>query len=350
MAPDDFKPQGAHLVGSVPLGSAEEVFRTASSTLGRHLRRIPDGETGERSNWIGWQYGVLSRHPLLEAVPPETDAYAPLPRVRLKAGVRGGAAGGSGIAFGPLGYADAAKSSYAVFSRLKKERAIPPHARFQVSLPTPLAPVSTFVAPESQAALEGPYETRLLDELDEIAGSIPRDELSVQWDVAVEVAHWEGVWPAHFGNLKQGIIDRLVRAGNRVDPRVELGFHLCYGDYEHRHFKQPADLSALVEIANLVLGGLKRRLNWLHVPVPRDRVDDAYFSPLRGLNLPAESELYLGLVHFSDGAAGAGKRIAVAKRFARAFGVATECGMGRRPPETIPDLLGLHARLSRPIE
>jgi hypothetical protein len=32
----------AHLVGSVPLASAEEVFRTAAAVLGRHLRRIGD--------------------------------------------------------------------------------------------------------------------------------------------------------------------------------------------------------------------------------------------------------------------------------------------------------------------
>jgi hypothetical protein len=47
------KPRGVHLVGSVPLGDAEDVFRAATSILGGRLRRIPDGETGERSNWIG---------------------------------------------------------------------------------------------------------------------------------------------------------------------------------------------------------------------------------------------------------------------------------------------------------
>ena len=48
-------PKGVHLVGSIPLNSAEEVFRTTSTILGERLRRIPDGETGIRSGWIGWQ-------------------------------------------------------------------------------------------------------------------------------------------------------------------------------------------------------------------------------------------------------------------------------------------------------
>ena len=49
------QPRGAHLVGSVPLENPEQVFRTASEALGGYLRRIPDGETGERAQWVGGQ-------------------------------------------------------------------------------------------------------------------------------------------------------------------------------------------------------------------------------------------------------------------------------------------------------
>ena len=43
-----------HLVGSVPLRNAREVFMTVSGLLGPRLERIRDGETGERSDWITW--------------------------------------------------------------------------------------------------------------------------------------------------------------------------------------------------------------------------------------------------------------------------------------------------------
>ena len=33
----------------------------------------------------------------------------------------------------------------------------------------------------------------------------------------------------------------------------------------------------------------------------------------------------------------------------RPFGIATECGLGRRQPHTIPALLKLHAELATPI-
>jgi hypothetical protein len=42
----------AHLVGSIPAGSAEEAMRLAVKRLGPELDYLPDGETGIRRNWI----------------------------------------------------------------------------------------------------------------------------------------------------------------------------------------------------------------------------------------------------------------------------------------------------------
>ena len=56
----------AHLVGSVPLESAEEVFRKVLGALGPQLSRVPDGETGERRRWIYWQRTMLEGHPAME--------------------------------------------------------------------------------------------------------------------------------------------------------------------------------------------------------------------------------------------------------------------------------------------
>ena len=78
------------------------------------------------------------------------------------------------------------------------------------------------------------------------------------------------------------------------------------------------------------------------MPVPRDRDDVAYFTPLKGLKLGHGTELYLGLVHRTDGIDGARRRLAAAKQVVTDFGVATECGFGRRPPETVPGLIDLH--------
>src|ERR1700685_2584048 len=88
--------------------------------------------------------------------------------------------------------------------------------------------------------------------------------------------------------------------------------------------------------------GLRRPLNWVHMPVPRDRDDDAYFAPLRALRLPESTQLFLGLVHATDGIDGVRRRTAAARRSPPPFGIATECGFGRRPPQTVAALLELH--------
>ena len=52
-----------HLVGSVPMANAREVFTVVGKALGSRLKRIPDGETGERLDWITWLEPVFSEHP-----------------------------------------------------------------------------------------------------------------------------------------------------------------------------------------------------------------------------------------------------------------------------------------------
>jgi hypothetical protein len=82
------------------------------------------------------------------------------------------------------------------------------------------------------------------------------------------------------------------------------------------------------------------------MPVPRDRDDDAYFAPLAGLDLRPGTEVYLGLVHQTDGVDGARRRLSAATKALPQFGIATECGFGRRPPDTVADLLALHRTVS----
>ncbi|MEU1548082.1 hypothetical protein [Nocardia sp. NPDC005745] len=336
--------RGVHLCGSVPLTDARTVFSEAARRMGPHLKRIPDGETGIRDNWVVWQLPKMQAHPDLETVPPPSPEYGPSERVQPKPGVDA-----ASIDFGPLGYAEAALESWQVFRQLREDGTIPAGIRFQVSLPTPIAVIGAFVA-GPQAELERRYEARLLDELAAIVAAIPAEDLAVQWDAAVEFAIFEGIFPSWFGSDYPTQLDevgqRLVRLGAAVPEAVALGYHLCYGDFGHRHFAEPTDTSRLAAVAARILAGLDRPVNWLHLPVPRSRTDADYFKPLADLVLAPETDLYLGLVHATDGRAGALERIEAARSAVTAFGIATECGMGRRPADQIPALFDLHAELA----
>jgi hypothetical protein len=82
------------------------------------------------------------------------------------------------------------------------------------------------------------------------------------------------------------------------------------------------------------------------MPVPRDRDDDAYFEPLSRLAMQPHARVSLGLIHMTDGQTGTERRLATAERHLSNFLIATECGFGRRRPESIPPLLRLHAILA----
>ena len=75
-----------------------------------------------------------------------------------------------------------------------------------------------------------------------------------------------------------------------------MGLHLCYGDLGHRHLVEPPNLKVVVEMAQGAAAAVDRTIDYYHMPVPRDRSDDAYFEPLRDFD-PGDAKLYLGLIH-----------------------------------------------------
>jgi hypothetical protein len=333
------------LVGSVPLSSAEEVFEAISSELGKFVKRIPDGETGSRSLWIVCQSETMKGAQGLE-VGGERQLQGGIrnPRYKIKEGQKP-----EDVKFGRLGYADNALESYKIFKRLQALGKIPSGVRFQVCLPTPLAVVYAFFIASEVRRIWPLYERRLLEELDEITRTISHNDLAIQLDIATEMHTLLEVPELQKEYPINELVDAFARLGNRVPPDVELGIHLCYGDPGHKHIREPTDMGRMIDVYHRLAIAIPRTITWLHMPVPRDRVDDTYFSPLRNLKLKSGTELYLGLIHLTDGIEGAKRRATAAKRFVSDFGVATECGFGRRPPETILDLIQLHRMVAQQV-
>ena len=97
------------------------------------------------------------------------------------------------------------------------------------------------------------------------------------------------------GTEEAEIIDRLVRLANAVPEGVELGYHLCYGDFNHKHIVEPEDMELMVRISNKLSRQIGRPMDWIHMPVPRERFDDAFFAALKNLHLRPETRLISAL-------------------------------------------------------
>ena len=226
-----------------------------------------------------------------------------------------------------------------------------PDVRFQVCLPTPMAVIYAYCSERDVLAVYDAYEKDMIREVAAICAAIPHHDLCIQWDVCHEMLIWDGqpldMFPK-VGTSHADILARMQRICAGVSEDVELGIHLCYADFRARHFLEPRDAGKMVELANALAQAIGHPLAFVHMPVPVARTDDAFFAPLQGLELAPGTELYLGVVHAADGAEGTRKRIAVAGRYVKAFGIATECGIARaRTPDLVKSLIEVHAATSR---
>jgi hypothetical protein len=347
-------PTTVHFNGGVNLADAESVMREIATRVPHGVRRIPDGETGDRQQWIFFQLSRFWQTPGLEQAGVE-DAPAPgyeqMPRVRLAEGVDP-----DDIGWPDLGYADAYLESFETFRQLQREGVVPRDVRFQVEYPTPLASINGWVVREDQDRLEPSYERALFADLDRLLAAVPHAEIAVQWDVAVEFAILEGGFEGTAGQTFDTIVERLARCVDRVPADVPVGLHLCYGDYQHRHFKEPGSLELQVNVANQVDSTAGRQLDWLAFTVPQYQRDASFFAPLGDLDVNQGTELYFALVPYHPAEQEPGTTSEQVRLVdahlpnpggdgSMEWGICTECGMARADRDDIPELLDLHAEI-----
>lgn len=333
-----------HLTGSIPLESADDVFALVGAELGDLCIRIPDGETGSRKNWIGWQYSVFARQEALVQKKERDRAYQLHPPFVFKDG-----SGAADLDFSGLGFAEEALQSYSLFSARRAAGVLPPQSRFLVALPTPFALVYSFTGYTIQEEVYAVYEAAILVELNDLCRVIPHEHLAIQWDVATEMSIFEKVYQAPLSDAWKTLNDRLVYLGNQVPSDVELGYHLCYGSMNNRHWKEPDDLGMCVAVINRIVDQISRNVQFWHVPVPVDRDDDAYFSPLSQLQIGTGCDLFLGLIHDSDDLKSNRARMDAAAKYYSDFGIAAECGLGRRKSEDVAAIIRLHGEIAKGV-
>src|SRR5580692_2906530 len=211
--------RNVYLVGSVPMASAAEVFEKVSAALGPRIKRLPDGETGERGDWITWLEPVFAQSPALQKSGEFFRVHASgtgRERYGLKPGFEP-----EDVRFDNLFYADIAKQSYAEFRRLKNAGKIPAGTKFQVDLVPAHSVIWLFLVDALHAPLDPVYNEAVKREIDKIAAAIPHHELAIQFDVASAVfARLERNEASSYGRskaeLQETFSNIVVDLGNRV--------------------------------------------------------------------------------------------------------------------------------------
>ena len=317
----------AHLVGSLPGPDARTAMSTALDLLGPHLRSLPDGETGERRNWITTIVQGLADHPALEPTGP-TPARSGLPRkVRVRRGHR---------LFGAtmdFGHVAAARESAPVFAELAAGRE---DLVFQQGVPGDLDMAFVAMSPAQALANRRAFTEATLAEVvraREVLGASTLFQVEVPIELVL-LAKAPARSRAVVAALMARQVLRLVAA---APVGTRFAIHLCVGDPGHKALVQPVDAWPLVLLTNALLarwpGG--RHLDLVHAPFAAgDRptpTDPAFLEPLRHLELPSEVSFAAGFAHEEQGLA---EQVVVRDRtedlMGREVAVSAACGLGRR--------------------
>jgi len=330
---------GFYLTGSINVATIDDAFRLVGERLQPGVTRVPDGEPGDRANWVLTQAEHFLQNPTLDVV--DTKA-----RVRA----------GTTVSFGDLDYHTIASQSYARFLTARNDGVLAEGSRFLVSIPTPFNAVNSFAELDSQVEVAYAYEQQLRRSVDALQDAIPPGDLAIQWDLPTELATIEGWFPNPYGGFEP-IFAATARLASWVHDDAELTFHLCYGDSKFgaspfmgdppdeesaarggRHIL-PRDATAIVTLANGLSRHVRRRIDAIQAATVASWTKRAHWQPLSGLALESDTEVYLGLLHADDGAAGAAARAALAAEFLPDFGISTECGLGRHSTEQLDAVL-----------
>jgi len=349
------------LVGGLPGEETESILRNVSPVVGDLVFGLTDGEPGVRRMWVGAvAVRVWANHPALQLVRTPRGAPGLGPGVPADYDdfwLYRSRPGTERIEIETLHYADDALAAYEIFARLRDEGVIPQGVRFQFGFPFPEDACREFTdnAGDMELMVNGYMEAAKRD-IGAICRAIPQDDLLLQWEVNWEtlaVEHndfLEGKPPLDYkpaGDPLERFQHYLKEFSSLVPSKAALGIHFCYGDLHHRHFSNPATLDSCVRLANAAKHSAGRRLNYVHMPVPLDSSNDEYFAPLANLAI-GDTVLYIGLIHYTDGVEGALRRLATCRsHFQGPLGVATECGLGRRPPDhSLIRLLEIHREVA----
>jgi hypothetical protein len=340
------------LVGSLPAPSTGEAFRAGAELFGDMVFALPDGETGPRAAWVGYERERLARPNPDVVVLRETESPTGIPRHAYETPVFGVRPAATEIRFESWPRIDDAIASYSVFMDLRAAGAIPAGLRYQVGLPFPASAMNAFKADFARdyPIAERAFEELFARELPRLLDAIPAADLAIQWDCAYETQDIEGVLAWTSEGAWERFAGPVARLTRLIPEEVLVGYHLCYGTFPEWPMYEARDYAVLVRMANFAVANSGRMVDWLHMAGPRylRSEDRSFFRPLVDLE-PQTARVFLGIVLPIDGLAGLRRRHATASRYLDDFGVAMYCGFGRQPGRDGMETMREHRNVVRAL-
>lgn len=339
--------RSAHLVGSLPGDDADDAMRLALATLGSTLRSLPDGETGERHNWIIHIIEAMRSHPDLEVKKDgDWSDYDKTPVFRVR---KGHTLRADSLDFG---HVKTFEANWPAFARLRDERQ-EPNLAFQAGVPGDFDMALFTLGPAGAFRHRPAFRQATLREIREIYRRAGKDVV-FQIEIPAELA-FVARMPAPARPLMAAAMARGVARLVQLSPAgARFGIHLCLGDMNHRALASMPDTTPVVLLANAIIKAWPagRSLEFVHAPFAAaekmPRTDPAWYAPLLRLKLPQTTRFAAGFVHEDQDLEEQRElRGLIERNVGREVDVSTSCGLGRRTRPAAVAALERTAALTR---
>jgi hypothetical protein len=326
----------ALLVGSLPGASAAEAMRQAADRLGPDLDYLPDGETGDRRNWILGAVEGFREHPDLRLVKDgDWSDYDRAPRFAVRSGHR---LYGATIDLGIAAAARAARPEFEALSPvLAGTGAAGTGPRLQVGIPGDLDMAMFTLGPAGVLRHLRPFTEALVATMHQVQAEA--GPALFQFEMPAELVLLARAPARLRPGLAAVLARRVVALAQGTPAGAEVGLHLCLGDMNHRALGHVTDAEPLVLLANALAARWPERvpLRYVHLPLAAAEeppvTDRAFYQPLSRLRLGAGTRLVAGFAHEGQAMADQVRvRTMIEDAVGHPVDISTSCGLGRREP------------------
>ncbi|MBT8216421.1 MAG: hypothetical protein KJO17_06210, partial [Acidimicrobiia bacterium] len=236
--------RSVHLVGSIPAQSTSDALKFVTDILGNTIGpSMPDGETGDRADWVNRLVEGLRTNPALELVSDGSwSGYDDTPAFRVKRGAR--------LRSIELDYHESFLDSWKDYENMVAGSG----RRFQVGIPghIDLAAIAFgFNLPSAMRHL-APFREATIREIGAIGGR-RRDSVLFQLEVPIELIMLSKLPGPARAPAAGRFAREILRVVDASAPGTRFGLHLCLGDLNNRSMGDPPDAAALVTLANALM-------------------------------------------------------------------------------------------------
>ncbi len=213
-----------------------------------------------------------------------------------------------------------------------------PDLRFQVGI---VAPIDDAIYAFGEAAFADPsileaFQVATVRDIAEIHAEAG-DDVVFQIETVVALVAIAQADDAAQAAVAAQMAETMIDTVRRSPVGARFGIHLCLGDFHHTAYGAMRDVRPLVLLANAIAAGFPddHVLEYVHAPFAAAKEppieDEAFYEPLRDLDLPEDTRFIAGFLHESLDTEAHRELLARIERLAgREVDVAAACGLGRR--------------------